>query len=222
MIQETAPSDTEPATTAKDIPNADSNKTLASSRSSAFASSGFGKLASGSSGFASLGLSKGKAFSHAPSEATQSAFGSVGATGKGKADTAHADSASQPPKLSFGSNSSASPFAGVSSGVNGFGGSPFGLALTGLKQMGSFSAVGGAKPLQSDKVSKPFGAPDSDAEEEEEEEEEGEGDGENRSQADHTERAASPEKEIDDKKRPRLHKSRSLNIPLPTHSDPFS
>ncbi|VTT77958.1 unnamed protein product [Fusarium fujikuroi] len=134
---------------------------------SAFAASGFGKLSSGTSPFASLGASQ-----------SGSAFGSL-AAGKpsltsfaSKPSSTTAQPAA-PPKLTFGSSGGASPFAGLSTGSNGspFGGSTFGSALGGTKPLSSFAAPG-AEPLKSEKPAKPFGAPDSESEDGGEEEEE--------------------------------------------------
>ncbi|POR36661.1 Ran-binding protein 3 [Tolypocladium paradoxum] len=168
--------------------------------SSAFAASGFGKLAAGSSAFASLGTSKG------------SAFGSSAKTALSSFASSKPPSESQPataagaPKLTFGSNGGASPFAGLSSPPNGFGsglgGGGFGSALSGAKPLSSFGVSAG-KPFQSGKAAKPFGAPDSDADEGDDDDDD---EAENDSQADEAQRAISPEKDLDDKKRTRLHK----------------
>lgn len=112
------------------------------------------------------------------------------------------------PKLSFGGSNSASPFAGLSSGTNGFGsqlgGSAFGSALGSIKPLGSFAAPG-AGAIKSDKPAKPFGAPDSDAEDGEENDE-----GDDEAQPEEAERAASPEKESEEKKKLRLQKGMPL------------
>ncbi|KAF5659346.1 DEAD DEAH box helicase [Fusarium heterosporum] len=170
--------------------------------SSAFASSGFGKLSSGASPFASIGGSQGG-----------SAFGSL-AAGKPSLSSFASPSPSTtaqpaaPPKLTFGSSGGASPFAGLSSGTNGspfggspFGGSTFGSALGAGKSLSSFAAPG-AEPLRSEKPAKPFGAPDSDNEEDEEDDD----DGEETEQPAEAERAVSPEKESDEKKKLKLQK----------------
>ncbi|KAF5025194.1 hypothetical protein F66182_2770, partial [Fusarium sp. NRRL 66182] len=140
--------------------------------SSAFAASGFGKLTSGTSPFASLGGSQGG-----------SVFGSAAAAAAaaGKPSLSSfasppSSSATQPPaapKLTFGGSGSASPFAGLSSGTNGspFGGSTFGSALGAGKPLSSFAAPG-SEPLKNEKPAKPFGAPDSDAEDDEDEDDE--------------------------------------------------
>lgn len=178
--------------------------------SSVFTGSAFGKLASGSSGFAALGSSSSGGFASA--KPTLSSFASAKpAPSSEEASGAAAAKGQTVPssKLSFASNSGLSPFAGLGSGTNGLGGSPFGSTLSGIKSFGSFAAPG-AKPLQSDKAAKPFGAPESDAEDDDENEN---ADGENESQPDDEERGASPEKDTDDKKRPKLHKSMLTCIP---------
>lgn len=171
---------------------------------SAFAASGFGKLTAGSSPFASLGGASTSAFT-SPSKPSLTSFASPAAS-----------SAPQPPigapKLTFGIGSgAASPFAGLSSGANGFGGgiggSGFGSALSGIKPLGSFAAPGSTTLLTS-KPARPFGAPDSDVEEEEEE---GDNDGDKESQLDDTERAQSPEKESEEKRRIKLQKGEPIH-----------
>ncbi|OAA44393.1 Pleckstrin-domain containing protein [Metarhizium rileyi] len=169
---------------------------------STFAESSFGKLAYTSSGFAALGSSTGGGFSSA--KPTLSSFASVkpvlsSETGGKEPAKALAESS---PKLSFASSSVLSPFAGLGSGTNGLGGSRFGTGLPGIKPLGNFGAPG-AKPLHSEKVAKPFGAPESDAEDD------GDNDnaeGDSESQPDDPERGVSPEKDVDEKKRPKLHK----------------
>ncbi|KAF4340348.1 DEAD DEAH box helicase [Fusarium beomiforme] len=166
---------------------------------SAFAASGFGKLSSGASPFASLGTSQGG-----------SAFGSL-AAGKPSLSSFASPPPSTtaqpaaPPKLTFGSSGGASPFAGLSTGTNGspFGGSTFGSALGATKPLSSFAAPG-AEPLKSEKPAKPFGAPDSESEEEEEEDDDDEREGSE--QPPEAERAVSPEKESDEKKKLKLQK----------------
>lgn len=167
--------------------------------SSAFASSGFAKLSTSSSPFASFGgASQGSAFGSATSgKPTLSSFASPSAS-----------STTQPagaPKLTFGSTTNASPFAGLSSSTNGFGsalgGSVFGSALSGGKGISSFAAPG-AEPLKSDKPARPFGAPESDGEDGDEGDDEG---GEN-NKVDEAERALSPEKDSEEKKRLKLQK----------------
>ncbi|KAF4982080.1 hypothetical protein FZEAL_2232 [Fusarium zealandicum] len=165
-----------------------------------FSSSGFGKLSSGSSPFASLGGSQGG-----------SGFGSV-AAGKPSLSsfaspppTTAEQPAAAAPKLTFGSSSGASPFAGLSSGANGFGsafgGNTFGSVLGGNKSLSSFAAPAGPTPA-ADKVAKPFGAPDSDGEDEDDEDE----DGDDNEKSEDPERALSPEKESDEKKKMKLQK----------------
>ena len=125
-------------------------------------------------------------------------------------------SATTVPKLTFGSGGGASPFAGISSPPNGFGsgigGGGFGSTLSGAKPLSSFGASVG-KALQSGKAAKPFGAPDSGTDDGSDVDEE---QADNDSQADEVQRAISPEKDSDDKKRTRLHKGEnSLTPPLP-------
>ncbi|KAH6899052.1 hypothetical protein B0T10DRAFT_556338 [Thelonectria olida] len=159
--------------------------------SSAFSASGFGKLSSGTSPFASMGANKGSVFgSGAPS---LSSFASPAVASPAQPTA--------PPKLTFGGATGASPFASVSSGTNGFGGaSPFGSTLTGLKPLGSFAASTGSA-LKTDKPARPFGAPDSEAEDQEDDKSSDE-------EAEHreAERAQSLEKESEDKKKLRLQK----------------
>ncbi|KAF5621257.1 DEAD DEAH box helicase [Fusarium sp. NRRL 52700] len=164
---------------------------------SSFATSGFGKLSSGTSPFASLGASQ-----------SGSAFGSLTAGKPSLSSFASPPSSTTaqpaaPPKLTFGSSGGASPFAGLSTGSNGssFGGSTFGSALGGTKPLSSFAAPG-AEPLKSEKPAKPFGAPDSESEEGDEEDEERE----ESEQPYEAERAVSPEKESDEKKKLKLQK----------------
>ncbi|KAI6780428.1 Brefeldin A resistance protein-like protein [Emericellopsis cladophorae] len=162
--------------------------------SSAFAASGFGKLAAGGSGFASLG------------GGNASPFGA--AAGKPMTSFASPTKPTKPseaPKLSFGGGTSASPFAGLSSGSNGFGsalggGSAFG-ASSGSK-LGSFAAPGSKPAFGNDKPAKAFGAPESDVEDDEDDDND---DDESKDDKGDEERAASPEKE-DDKKKARLQK----------------
>ncbi|KAL9572747.1 hypothetical protein ACKAV7_003146 [Fusarium commune] len=139
-------------------------KSQGQTSASAFAASGFGKLSSGTSPFASLGASQ-----------SGSAFGSLAAGKPSLSSFASPPSSTTaqpaaPPKLTFGSSGGASPFAGLSTGSNGspFGGSTFGSALGGTKPLSSFAAPG-AEPLKSEKPAKPFGAPDSESEEGEDE-----------------------------------------------------
>lgn len=173
-----------------------------------FTKSSFGQLASGSSGFASLGSSEGKGFASAKpklssfASATSTSTSTLGSEVK---STAADDApAAAVPKLSFGPNPGLSPFAGLSTKSNGFGGLGFGSAsvLSGNKALGNTAS--GAKPMQSDKAARPFGAPDSDAGEDDEYDED---DGDE-SQLDDKTRGASPEKDNEDRKRPKLHKSK--------------
>ncbi|KAH7178446.1 hypothetical protein DER46DRAFT_591199 [Fusarium sp. MPI-SDFR-AT-0072] len=172
-------------------------KSQGQTSASAFAASGFGKLSSGTSPFASLGASQ-----------SGSAFGSLAAGKPSLSSFASPPSSTTaqpaaPPKLTFGSSGGASPFAGLSTGSNGspFGGSTFGSALGGTKPLSSFAAPG-AEPLKSEKPAKPFGAPDSESEEGEDED----GEREESEQPPEAERAVSPEKESDEKKKLKLQK----------------
>ncbi|KAH6997515.1 hypothetical protein BKA56DRAFT_989 [Ilyonectria sp. MPI-CAGE-AT-0026] len=163
---------------------------------SAFAASSFGKLSSGASPFATFGgASKGSVFASSGTS-TLTSFASPLA--------APATQPAAAPKLTFGGTTGASPFAGLSTGTNGFGstlgGSAFGSALSGIKPLGSFAAPGGEAP-KTEKPAKPFGAPDSDAEDSEEE-----GSGDDDAQPEEAERAQSPEKESEEKKKLKLQK----------------
>ncbi|KAL1836811.1 hypothetical protein VTJ49DRAFT_4627 [Mycothermus thermophilus] len=132
----------------------------------AFANSAFGKLAASStSPFGSFGGS-GKPSLFGSSSASSSIFGST--------NTSQSAAPAGPPKLSFGSTSSASPFATAATPANGqAGGSLFKTSAFASSPFGTASALSGprlnfGKPgevLKSDKPVKPFGAPDSDAEE---------------------------------------------------------
>ncbi|KAJ6444234.1 DEAD/DEAH box helicase [Purpureocillium lavendulum] len=180
-----------------DADDKSTTKKAPATSASAFAASGFGKLATETSAFATFGSGKASAFA-SPSKPTLSSF----ALAKPSSEYQPASVAAAP-KLTFGSNGGSSPFAGLSSS-NGFGsglGGGFGSTLSGAKPLSSFGAAT-AKPLQSTKASKPFGAPDSDSEGGSDEENEGDDEG----QADEAQRALSPEKETDEKKRTRLHK----------------
>jgi hypothetical protein len=127
---------------------------------SAFASSGFAKLAASStSPFGSFGGS-GKPSLFGSSSASPSLGGVLGGS-----KPAAAPSAS--PKLSFGGAATSSPFAGLNGQPGGsvFRSSPFASAFGGSALSGPRLNFG--KPgevLKSDKPAKPFGAPDSDAE----------------------------------------------------------
>ncbi|KAF7560783.1 hypothetical protein G7046_g3369 [Stylonectria norvegica] len=186
-------SDEATKTGATDSKPADGSKHKSQKSTSAFASSSFGKLSSSASPFAVIGASKGSVFgTGAPS---LSSFASP---------PAPSTEPSVPPKLTFGGSSSASPFGGLSSGTNGFGsalgGGGFGSGLGALKPLGSFAAP--AKDgLKKEKPARPFGAPESDADEDDEDDE-ADDDG----QPEEAERALSPEKESDDKKKLRLQR----------------
>jgi hypothetical protein len=127
---------------------------------SAFASSGFAKLAASStSPFGSFGGS-GKPSLFGSSSASPSLGGVLGGSKPAAAPSA-------PPKLSFGGAATSSPFAGLNgqSGGSVFRSSPFASAFGGSALSGPRLNFG--KPgevLKSDKPAKPFGAPDSDAE----------------------------------------------------------
>ncbi|KAK7415622.1 hypothetical protein QQX98_005766 [Neonectria punicea] len=165
---------------------------------SAFSASTFGQLSSGTSPFASLGAQKGSVFGSSAAPKLTS-FASPAA-----ASPAQSTSATAPPKLTFGGTTGASPFAGLSSGTNGFGstlgGSAFGSALSGIKPLGSFAALGG-DATKTEKPAKPFGAPDSDAEDDEDD-----GSGDEDAVPEEAERALSPEKESEEKKKLKLQK----------------
>ncbi|KAH0496576.1 hypothetical protein TgHK011_003928 [Trichoderma gracile] len=185
--------DTQPATQDAADSTTSSAKPLPQTSSSAFSASGFGKLAAGSSPFASLSTAQSSIFSPSIGSSTLSSTPSLGGA-----------PASQPaasvamPKLTFGSANSASPFASLSSG---FGGASLGSPFAAGKSLSSFASPS-VKPLQSEKPAKPFGAPESDAEDEDDEEADRDGE----SESDEQERAASPEREPEEKKRLKLHK----------------
>ncbi|KAL7821140.1 P-loop containing nucleoside triphosphate hydrolase protein [Trichoderma gracile] len=185
--------DTQPATEDAADSTTSSAKPLPQTSSSAFSASGFGKLAAGSSPFASLSTAQSSIFSPSIGSSTLSSTPSLGGA-----------PASQPaasvamPKLTFGSANSASPFASLSSG---FGGASLGSPFAAGKSLSSFASPS-VKPLQSEKPAKPFGAPESDAEDEDDEEADRDGE----SESDEQERAASPEREPEEKKRLKLHK----------------
>ncbi|KAG5999908.1 hypothetical protein E4U21_006152 [Claviceps maximensis] len=182
-----------------------------------FANSAFGQLASQSSGFASLQPSLRKGFSSggkgfssdAPKLSSLNPAPSALASESKSTIFGYGPSVAGP-KLSFSSSSGASPFAGLSSKTNGFGSIGFGLpsALSGSKPLSSF-IPSGTKALQSDKAPRPFGAPDSDVGEDEEEDGEDNEDGEDGDSEDQLHdqvRRASPEKDSEDRKRPKLQK----------------
>ncbi|KAF4470257.1 DEAD DEAH box helicase [Fusarium albosuccineum] len=168
---------------------------------SAFAASGFGKLSSGASPFASLGGSQGGGSFGGSATAGKPSLSSFASSTPSSATQAPAAA----PKLTFGSTSGASPFAGLSSGANGFGsafgGSAFGSALGGAKPLTSFAAPGG-ESLKKEKPAKPFGAPESDNEDDDDEDD----DGEDNEQPEEAERSLSPEKESEEKKKLKLQK----------------
>ncbi|KZL72313.1 DEAD/DEAH box helicase, partial [Colletotrichum tofieldiae] len=130
---------------------------------SAFASSGFAKLAASSaSPFGSLGTAtKGSVFGGSASSA--SPFGGLSPSKPA------APALAPTPTLSFGSAGAASsPFASVKpASANGGFGSTFGNAFgggLGSKPLTSFSKTGESS-FKTEKAAKPFGAPDSDADE---------------------------------------------------------
>lgn len=158
----------------------------------AFSASGFGKLATGSSPFANLSSSQSSIFAPSIGSSVLSLAPGLGAPGS------QPTSSVTMPKLTFGSANSASPFANLSSG---FGGASLGSPFSAGKGLDSFASPL-AKPLQSEKPARPFGAPESDVDAEDEEDAERDDESEPNEQ----ERAASPEKELEEKKRIRLHK----------------
>ncbi|KAK4165220.1 hypothetical protein QBC43DRAFT_378211 [Cladorrhinum sp. PSN259] len=152
-------------TTTTTTTDADSAKPKEQSQSStsAFANSGFSKLASSSaSPFGSFGgAGKPSLFGSA-----SSGGGSFTSVLGGSTSTATAPAA---PRLSFGSAASSSPFASINGATGGgslFKSSPFGSAFGGSALSGSRLSTFGkpGEALKSDKPARPFGAPDSDAE----------------------------------------------------------
>ncbi|OPB43483.1 hypothetical protein A0O28_0097710 [Trichoderma guizhouense] len=193
VVSNSSTADLQPATEeTANSPKIPTASVLPQTSSSAFSASGFGKLATGSSPFASLGTSQSSIFSSSIGSSALSSGTGLGAS------TSQPAPAVTMPKLTFGSINSASPFANLSSG---FGGASLGSPFSAGKGLDSFASPL-AKPLQSEKPAKPFGAPESDAEEEEEEDAEREDESESNEQ----ERAPSPEKELEEKKRIKLHK----------------
>ncbi|KAL6884399.1 P-loop containing nucleoside triphosphate hydrolase protein [Trichoderma longibrachiatum] len=186
--------DTQPATEDAADSTTSSSKSVPQTSSAAFSASGFGKLAAGSSPFASLSTAQSSIFSPSIGSSTLSSTPSLGAP----APAPQPASSVAMPKLTFGSANSASPFASLSSG---FGGASLGSPFSAGKSLSSFASPS-AKPLQSEKPAKPFGAPESDAEDEDDEDADRDGE----SESDEQERAASPEREPEEKKRFRLHK----------------
>ena len=183
---ETATQEDNPEVTKKEPPQ---------TSASAFAASGFGKLAAGTSPFAGLGGTTGSAFG-SPGKAPLGSFASSKKT--------EAQSLASAPKLSFGGATDASPFASAPPRTNGFGGglggSGFGSA-SGVKPLSSFSS-GASKPFQNQKSAKPFGAPDSDVEEDGDEDNVDEEEGNSGADKD---RDVLSEKD-DDKSKVKLHK----------------
>lgn len=187
----------------------DSEKFPRNVSSTSFAKSAFGQLASETSGFASLQSSERRGFSSAAQKPSSLNPASSTPVSEQRSAISDHEPFAAGPKLSFGSSSGASPFAGLSSKTNGFGCIGFGLpsALSGTKPLGSFNPSG-IKALQSDKAARPFGAPDSDVgEEDEDEEEDGEGEDSDGQLHDKV-RRASPDKDNEDKRRPKLQKSK--------------
>ncbi|KAL2200381.1 hypothetical protein P885DRAFT_66077 [Corynascus similis CBS 632.67] len=152
---------------------------------SAFANSGFAKLAASStSPFGSFGGS-GKPSLFGASSGSSSLGGVLGGS--------QPAAPSAPPKLSFGGAAASSPFAGLNGQASG--------------------AFGGSAPgetLKSDKPAKPFGAPDSDAEgdsgEESNEDEDTKGDASSDDEGKEEDRDREDSKGVDDKKKPKLQK----------------
>ncbi|KAK4100805.1 PH domain-like protein [Parathielavia hyrcaniae] len=163
MEQEPLSASTSPRPSMEQQPPADTSKTEQPKQAtgSAFASSGFAKLASSStSPFGSFGES-GKPSLFGSSSSASSSLGGV----FGGPKPAAAPSA--PPKLNFGGAAASSPFAGLNGQTGGsvFKSSPFASAFGGSALSGPRLKFG--KPgevLKSDKPARPFGAPDSDAE----------------------------------------------------------
>lgn len=73
--------------------------------------------------------------------------------------------------------------------------------MAGAKPLQSFAAPG-SKPLLSEKPGKPFGAPDSDVESEADDDE----NGSENTTPEEAERSASPEKDLEEKKKTKLQK----------------
>ncbi|OIW31751.1 PH domain-like protein [Coniochaeta ligniaria NRRL 30616] len=183
---------------------------------SAFASSGFAKLASSTvSPFGTIAAPGKSVFGGG---APQSGFGGF-AGGASQSPF----SAAGPPKLSFASGSGSgaptgatSPFGGLNGGQSsGFGsvlagGNSFGSLLSGPK-LGGFGKPG--EVFKSDKPAKPFGAPDSedeDGSEDDEDGEDGSGDEEGAENDDDKQKEKDKDEEhkapSDDKKKPKLQK----------------
>ncbi|KAL7782531.1 hypothetical protein V8C37DRAFT_413877 [Trichoderma ceciliae] len=169
-----------------------SAKIVPQTSSIAFSTSGFGKLAPGSSPFANLGTSQSSVFAPSAGSLILPLAPGFGVPGS------QPPSSVTMPKLTFGGANNASPFAKLSSGINGASlGSPFSAG----KGLDSFASPM-AKHLQSEKPARPFGAPESDDDGEDEEDAERDDEPEPSEQ----ERATSPEKELEEKKRVKLHR----------------
>ena len=207
-FQKAQPTDSQTATKPTTDTDKSTDKKESQTSNSAFAASSFGKLAGGSSPFATLGgTSKGSIFGSSGNASTSS-FASVPPS-SGTKPTAPTTTTAAPPKLIFGgSGGGLSPFAGLSSGSNGMsGGSSFGSALGSSRPLQSFAAPG-VRSRQSEKPAKPFGAPESDVESDNEEEDEGS----SKSSPAEADRGASPEKETEEKRRTRLQKGKFFSL----------
>ncbi|KAG5986460.1 hypothetical protein E4U52_000218 [Claviceps spartinae] len=175
-----------------------------------FADTAFGQLSSKPSGFAAIRFCQGNGFLNGFSSATPKFSSPTPAPSKsvsGASDTiADQTSAAAGLRFCFGSSSDVSPFAGFSSKVNGFGGFGSGppSAFSGTQSIGNFSS--GTSALQGHKVVKPFGAPDSDSDVDGEEDGDDEDGRDSEGRLDDKIRRASPEKDSEDRKRPKLHK----------------
>ena len=212
IFQKAQPTDSQTATNPTTDADKSTDKKENQTSNSAFAASSFGKLAGGSSPFATLGgSSKGSIFGSSGNASTSS-FASVPPSSGAKL-SASTTTTTVPPKLTFGGGGTGlSPFAGLSSVSNGLsGGNSFGSALGSSRPLQSFAAPG-LKSLQSEKPAKPFGAPESDVESDDEEGDEGSP----KSSPEEADRGASPEKETEEKRRTRLQKGKFF----PMHSVP--
>ncbi|KAL2153089.1 hypothetical protein VTH82DRAFT_4244 [Thermothelomyces myriococcoides] len=181
----------------------------------AFANSGFAKLAASStSPFGSFAAS-GK----------PSLFGS--SSGSSSLGGTQSAAPSSPPKLSFSGASTSSPFAGLNGQAGGsvFKSSPFASAFGGGSLSGprlNFGKPGEA--LKSDKPVKPFGAPDSDVEEgsgeESDEDEDAKGDASSDDEGKKNEKDREDSKGAEDKKKPKLQKdSKAKHVRLIMRQD---
>jgi len=182
--------------------------------SSAFASSGFAKLAASStSPFGALGSGKPSLFG-----SSSGSSGSFSVLGGPK------PTAPSAPKLTFGgsSSSSASPFALNGAKPSVFGGSAFGGSFGGSALAGTRLSTFGkpGEPLKSDKPARAFGAPESDGEDDSDkgdDDDESKG-GEAGSDKDEGKKTDKDESKAltEEKKRIRLQKSKFLlwNTPL--------